>query len=140
MICVIRFDSYRTDASNDPVAATLFDSPIPSSNGPEVTFEQWQFGGDPAFPPADGISFFLTDGEQELTARSVRGQPRVRTKNSPTMIRPIRSRLASTMAISESAWTCWATTSATGSTVGTDASSAHPQARSSAFRPRARTW
>ncbi|WP_329235413.1 hypothetical protein OG417_29665 [Actinoallomurus sp. NBC_01490] len=57
-----------TDASNDQVAAALFDSPIPSSNGLEVTFEQWQYGTTtPEFSPADGISFFLTDGEQELT-------------------------------------------------------------------------
>jgi hypothetical protein len=32
-----------------------------------VTFEQWQYGNNPAFPPADGISFFLTDGAAELT-------------------------------------------------------------------------
>jgi hypothetical protein len=46
-----------TDASNDQVGAALFDSPIPSGNGLRVTFEQWQYGNNPAFPPADGISF-----------------------------------------------------------------------------------
>jgi hypothetical protein len=56
-----------TDASNDQVGAALFDSPIPSSNGLRVTFEQWQYGNNLAFPPADGISFFLTDGAEELT-------------------------------------------------------------------------
>lgn len=55
-----------TDASNDQVGAALFDSRIPSSNGLQVTFEQWQYGNDPAFPPADGISFFLTDGVEDL--------------------------------------------------------------------------
>lgn len=56
-----------TDASNDQTGAALFDSPIPSRDGLEVTFEQWQYGNsNPANPPADGISFFLTDGEQQL--------------------------------------------------------------------------
>jgi Bacterial lectin len=55
-----------TDASNDQVGAALFDSRIPSSNGLQVTFEQWQYGNNPAFPPADGISFFLTDGVEDL--------------------------------------------------------------------------
>jgi hypothetical protein len=55
-----------TDASDDQVGAALFDSRIPSSNGLQVTFEQWQYGNDPAFPPADGISFFLTDGVEDL--------------------------------------------------------------------------
>jgi hypothetical protein len=55
-----------TDASNDQVGAALFDTPIPSSNGLQVTFEQWQYGNNPAFPPADGISFFLTDGAADL--------------------------------------------------------------------------
>jgi hypothetical protein len=56
-----------TDASNDQTGAVLFDSPIPASDGLQVTFEQWQYGNNPAFPPADGISFFLTDGAEELT-------------------------------------------------------------------------
>jgi hypothetical protein len=55
-----------TEASNDQVGAALFDSRIPSSNGLQVTFEQWQYGNNPAFPPADGISFFLTDGVEDL--------------------------------------------------------------------------
>lgn len=55
-----------TPASNDEVGAVLFDSPIPSRNGLEVTFEQWQYGNNPAFPPADGISFFLTNGAEQL--------------------------------------------------------------------------
>ncbi|ETK31430.1 lectin-like domain-containing protein [Microbispora sp. ATCC PTA-5024] len=55
-----------TDAHNDQVGAVLFDPPIPSAQGLEVTFEQWQYGNTSAVP-ADGISFFLTDGSVELT-------------------------------------------------------------------------
>ncbi len=44
----------------------LFDSPVPVQDGLEVTFEQWQYGGTTR-TPADGISFFLTDGAERLT-------------------------------------------------------------------------
>lgn len=44
----------------------LFDSPIQVRDGLEVTFEQWQYGSTTG-TPADGISFFLTDGDVRLT-------------------------------------------------------------------------
>ncbi|MDL4815061.1 hypothetical protein [Actinomadura opuntiae] len=55
-----------TDAHVEETGAVLFDSPIPAGEGLEATFEQWQYGNTtPA--PADGISFFLTDGAERLT-------------------------------------------------------------------------
>ncbi|MFB4300527.1 hypothetical protein [Actinomadura sp. NTSP31] len=55
-----------TDAHVEETGAVLLDSPIPAGEGLEVTFEQWQYGNTtPA--PADGISFFLTDGAARLT-------------------------------------------------------------------------
>ncbi|TMR07420.1 hypothetical protein ETD83_00060 [Actinomadura soli] len=44
----------------------LFDSPIPARGGLVVVFEQWQYGNTTR-APADGISFFLTDGARRLT-------------------------------------------------------------------------
>lgn len=55
-----------TDAHVEETGAVLFDSPIPAQDGLEVTFEQWQYGGTTR-TPADGISFFLTDGAARLT-------------------------------------------------------------------------
>ena len=55
-----------TDAHNDQSGAALFNSPIPATDGLDVTFEQWQYGNTTQ-PPADGISFFLTDGNAQLT-------------------------------------------------------------------------
>ncbi|WP_019146292.1 DUF7507 domain-containing protein [Aeromicrobium massiliense] len=61
-----------TDASNDQAGAVLFDVPIPATQGLTVTFEQWQYGTTtptgPTQAPADGIAFFLTDGEATLDA------------------------------------------------------------------------
>ncbi|MFE7406163.1 LPXTG cell wall anchor domain-containing protein [Isoptericola sp. NPDC057559] len=58
-----------TDASNDQSGAVLFDTPIPAEQGLVVRFEQWQYGTTTADPaPADGIAFFLVDGEAELVA------------------------------------------------------------------------
>lgn len=54
-----------TDASHDQAGALLYDSPVPSSTGVEITFEQWQYGSNSQFP-ADGISFFLVDGDASL--------------------------------------------------------------------------
>lgn len=56
-----------TDAGRDLRGAVLYNSPIPASRGLEVTFDQWQYNNNTAFPPADGISFFLTDGAEPLT-------------------------------------------------------------------------
>ncbi|MFC4050214.1 hypothetical protein ACFOY4_11000 [Actinomadura syzygii] len=55
-----------TDAHNDQSGAVLFDSPIPATDGLDVTFEQWQYGNTTQVA-ADGISFFLTDGATRLT-------------------------------------------------------------------------
>ncbi|MWA04147.1 hypothetical protein F8568_027960 [Actinomadura sp. LD22] len=55
-----------TDAHVEETGAALFDSPIPARDGLEVTFEQWQYGNTTR-TPADGISFFLTDGAARLT-------------------------------------------------------------------------
>jgi uncharacterized repeat protein (TIGR01451 family) len=58
-----------TDASNDQSGAVLFDTPIPAAQGLVVRFEQWQYGTTTAeTAPADGIAFFLVDGDAELIA------------------------------------------------------------------------
>ncbi|MFI6483594.1 hypothetical protein ACIBH1_37080 [Nonomuraea sp. NPDC050663] len=63
-----------TDAGNDRAGAALFDAPLPSADGLDVTFEQWQYGSTtpspirPGMQHADGISFFLTDGSAGLSA------------------------------------------------------------------------
>ncbi|MFE4466055.1 hypothetical protein ACFRCR_13145 [Oerskovia sp. NPDC056781] len=57
-----------TDASIDQAGAVLFDTAIPATQGLRVTFEQWQYGSTTAgIAPADGIAFFLVDGEAALT-------------------------------------------------------------------------
>jgi hypothetical protein len=55
-----------TDAHVEQTGAVLYDSPIPAREGLEITFEQWQYGNTTR-APADGISFFLTDGAARLT-------------------------------------------------------------------------
>jgi uncharacterized repeat protein (TIGR01451 family) len=58
-----------TDAGLDRTAAALYNHPLPASAGLDVTFDVWQYGSTvPQYPPADGVSFFLTDGEANLTA------------------------------------------------------------------------
>ncbi|MUN38679.1 hypothetical protein [Actinomadura litoris] len=54
-----------TDAHPEVTGAVMFDSPVPARDGLEVTFEQWQYGNTTR-APADGISFFLTDGARSL--------------------------------------------------------------------------
>jgi uncharacterized repeat protein (TIGR01451 family) len=54
-----------TGADYNQTAAALYDEPIPAEQGLDVTFEQWQYGGD-SIVPADGISFFLIDGDATL--------------------------------------------------------------------------
>jgi uncharacterized repeat protein (TIGR01451 family) len=47
----------------------LYNHVLPASDGLDVTFDVWQYGNNPDDgPPADGVSFFLTDGEGNLTA------------------------------------------------------------------------
>lgn len=55
-----------TDAHFEETGAVMFDSPVPSRDGLEITFEQWQYGNTTR-TPADGVSFFLTDGSGRLT-------------------------------------------------------------------------
>jgi hypothetical protein len=58
-----------TDAGRNRSAAVLFNHALPASDGLDVTFDVWQYGNNPNDgPPADGVSFFLTDGEGNLTA------------------------------------------------------------------------
>lgn len=57
-----------TDDGNNRTAAVLYNHPIPAEVGLDVTFEQWQYGSTTPNEPADGISFFLTDGEGDLKA------------------------------------------------------------------------
>ncbi|MFE6868769.1 hypothetical protein ACFVFS_19690, partial [Kitasatospora sp. NPDC057692] len=56
-----------TDASNDQSGAVLFDQALPAGNGLDVTFDQWQYGSTTPATPADGISFFLVNGDTSLT-------------------------------------------------------------------------
>ncbi|MFW6693679.1 DUF7507 domain-containing protein [Streptomyces sp. MAR4 CNX-425] len=61
-----------TDAKTDQSGAALYDRAIPAEDGLVVTFEQWQYGPTAEFNgerrPADGISFFLVDGDAALDA------------------------------------------------------------------------
>jgi len=57
-----------TNARINRTGAALFNEPIEASAGLDLTFEAWQYGGRPnQAHPADGISFFLTDGRFDLT-------------------------------------------------------------------------
>jgi len=50
-----------------------------------VTFDVWQYGGNPNYgPPADGVSFFLTDGEADLTHPGAFGGSLGYAKKQPT--------------------------------------------------------
>jgi hypothetical protein len=65
-----------TDANTDQAGAALYNTAIPAEEGLIVTFEQWQYGPTAEFMfggqllklPADGISFFLVDGDADLSA------------------------------------------------------------------------
>jgi uncharacterized repeat protein (TIGR01451 family) len=56
-----------TDASTDQSGAVLYNHAIPATQGLDVTFEQWQYGSTTPNTPADGISFFLVNGDVALT-------------------------------------------------------------------------
>ncbi|MGW4384894.1 hypothetical protein, partial [Kitasatospora sp. NPDC004531] len=56
-----------TDAGNDRNGAVLFDQALPAGNGLDVTFDQWQYGSTTPATPADGIAFFLVNGDVSLT-------------------------------------------------------------------------
>ncbi|GAA2169820.1 MULTISPECIES: lectin-like domain-containing protein [Glycomyces] len=52
-----------TDTSKYNAGGIVYNDALPSRNGIEVTFAQFQYGGT----GADGISFFLVDGDTDLT-------------------------------------------------------------------------
>ncbi|MEU7019614.1 hypothetical protein ABZ990_03005 [Streptomyces sp. NPDC046203] len=56
-----------TDATNDKSGAALYDQAIPADHGLDVMFDQWQYGSTTPVHPADGISFFLVNGDVSLT-------------------------------------------------------------------------
>lgn len=56
-----------TDASNDQAGAVLYNQALPAGQGLDVTFDQWQYGSTTPATPADDISFFLVNGDGELT-------------------------------------------------------------------------
>ncbi|SHN27196.1 DUF7507 domain-containing protein [Actinacidiphila paucisporea] len=56
-----------TDASNDQSGAVLYNHALPATQGLDVTFDQWQYGSTTPATPADGISFFLVNGDTALT-------------------------------------------------------------------------
>ncbi|TQF06071.1 hypothetical protein E6W39_32455 [Kitasatospora acidiphila] len=56
-----------TDSRNDQSGAVLYNNPVPANEGLNVTFDQWQYGSTTPNTPADGISFFLVNGDGALT-------------------------------------------------------------------------
>jgi len=57
-----------TDDGHNESAAALYNHALPASEGLDVTFDTWQYGYNPNDgPPADGISFFLVNGDVNLT-------------------------------------------------------------------------
>lgn len=57
-----------TDSSNDQSGAVLYNHALPATKGLDVTFDQWQYGTTTGqIAPADGISFFLVNGDTDLT-------------------------------------------------------------------------
>ncbi|MFJ5924322.1 LPXTG cell wall anchor domain-containing protein [Kitasatospora sp. NPDC092948] len=55
-----------TDSSHDENGAVLFEQALPASAGLDVSFDQWQYGSTTPATPADGISFFLVNGDVSL--------------------------------------------------------------------------
>lgn len=58
-----------TEASANQAGFLLYDRALPTKAGLDITFHQYQWGGT----GADGISFFLTDGEHTLDAAGAYG-------------------------------------------------------------------
>ncbi|HYH48806.1 MAG TPA: hypothetical protein VEG38_04590 [Acidimicrobiia bacterium] len=58
-----------TDASNGQAGAVLYNRALPANGGIQVTFDQYQYGGN----GADGVAFFLVDGSANLTATGAAG-------------------------------------------------------------------
>ncbi|MFJ5926979.1 LPXTG cell wall anchor domain-containing protein [Kitasatospora sp. NPDC092948] len=55
-----------TDSNFDQDGAVLFDQALPAGAGLDVSFDQWQYGSTTPATPADGISFFLVNGDVSL--------------------------------------------------------------------------
>lgn len=58
-----------TDQGNYHVGSVLYNRPLPGNGGVQVTFKQYQYGGN----GADGIGFFLVDGATDLTSAGADG-------------------------------------------------------------------
>jgi hypothetical protein len=58
-----------TDGENYDTGAVIHNEALPSENGIEVTFAQYQYGGS----AADGIAFFLVEGDTDLTETGAYG-------------------------------------------------------------------
>ncbi|MFD0533016.1 hypothetical protein ACFQY7_03735 [Actinomadura luteofluorescens] len=127
-----------TDAHFEETGAALFDSPIPTRGGLEVTFEQWQYGNTTR-APADGISFFLTDGARSLNTPGAFGGSLGYAQKLPGGRAAGNSFPESTAGTSASGSMCSATTSATGKGAGTAASGVPRPGRRSARPPPAPT-
>ncbi|QAY70989.1 DUF7507 domain-containing protein [Xylanimonas protaetiae] len=63
-----------TDSNHDKVGGVLYNSPLPTRGGLDITFEMYQFNsttrgqyarGHRDAPAADGIGFFITDGTED---------------------------------------------------------------------------
>lgn len=61
-----------TDASGGDTGTVLYNQPVQSRLGLDISFYQWQFNGSTT-PPADGIGFFLTDGSYDLSKQGPQG-------------------------------------------------------------------
>ena len=61
-----------TDASGGNTGTVLYNQPVQSRLGLDISFYQWQFEGS-TNPPADGIGFFLTDGSYDLSKQGPQG-------------------------------------------------------------------
>lgn len=61
-----------TDASGGDTGTVLYNQPVQSRLGLDISFYQWQFNGS-TIPPADGIGFFLTDGSYDLSKQGPQG-------------------------------------------------------------------
>src|SRR6516162_2177484 len=58
-----------TDTAGNDAGAVLYNQPLPSGAGLQITFDQFQYGGS----GADGIGFFLVNGSADLTATGATG-------------------------------------------------------------------
>ena len=74
-----------TDAGGNRTAAVLYNHALPATEGLDVTFDVWQYGGNPNAPAtADGVSSSCTDVEANLTAPGAFGGSLGYAKKQPT--------------------------------------------------------